>query len=598
MTEPIPRAVMALAIIVSGLLLANSQANAEKQPPFEELLTEYKKLGMPLPPDGAKLVRFATGWRQEEKEYYSFGFLLKKGSKKEDAVVLCGAREITVEDPARVQEIKPDLRSLTDLFEDPGIPGEAKFLKITDYLPLSIQFYDRGFNEVADRLLELARKNDERPLKGRLVAEAWEYWKHRVSTPKIDRTPIAEGLHAIILLDKELDTVENRVFVRALDASLVPSKAKQGSVEALIDDLVDFGSDSREAYEQKTDRYSRIRKLGFEAVPALIQHLNDDRLTRSYRPTTFFNNSITPAHFVTIRALVGELLCDNAGRQAAKEWDDPPSKAQVQQWWEVAKRNGEEAYLLQNVLPKEDERIQPDSSLIETLALRYPNHLASIFRTVLEKRHDLDTQDLAIAINKSALPKEVKIELFSLAAMHKNYHHRCLSLGFLSELDNRQFSRLLLATIEGLPKDLDDHYWACAEVRAANLIIHTDDAKVWKALETSAKRSEVGLRMELIRLKDYGDLSPQTRQVALRFLASFLDDSTARDVVSNKEKFILCAGGDYKRLEVRDFAALEISRIVGTDVPVNPERTPKEWAKVREKAMEAVRIESSGDRKP
>jgi hypothetical protein len=188
--------------------------------------------------------------------------------------------------------------------------------------------------------------------------------------------------------------------------------------------------------------------------------------------------------------------------------------------------------------------------------------------------------------------------LFSLAAQHDDYHHRCLSLRFLSQLDNRQFSKLLLATIEGLPKDVNRDYWSCAEVRAAELIIFTDDPRVWKALESSAKRSCVALRMEFMSLKHYGDLSPRTRKVALQFLTSFLDDSTVRDVTSNKEKFTLCAGEEYKRLEVRDFAALEIARIVGNKVPVNPERSAEEWAKIRENAMKAVKLELSGDRKP
>ena len=578
MTKPVQPVYFAFTMIVSGLLLANSPAKAEERPSLKELLTEYKKLGMPLPPENAKLVRFSTGWR-DDKEFYSLGFLLKKETKKESAVILCGTREITTDNAEQVQEIKPDPECLKDLRGNPGIPGADKFVGGADYLPLAIECHNRGWDKLADRFLELAQQEDETPLKAQLIAKAWDYWKRKVATPKIDRTPVAERLHALILLDKKLDNEENRAFVKALDASLMPSKAKPGSIEALIDDLVDYGSDSSEAYEQNTDRCSRIRKLGFEAVPALIQHLNDDRLTRWYEPTWFLNNFVKPGHHVTIGALAGDLLKEFAGSQATQEWDDPPTKAQAQQWWESAKKIGEETYLRQNILPKEGQRGQPDASLIKQMTLRFPKRLASIFRTVLEKGHDLDSQDLAQAIMKSALPKEEKIELFSLAATHMDYHHRCLSLSFLSKLDNRQFSKLLLATIEGLPKDVDDEYWACAEVRAANLILLTDDPQVWQALEKSAKRAEVGLRMQFINLRTYGELKLPTRKLALRFLGSFLDDSTVRDATSNKQKYILCAGEKYQKIEVRNFAALQISAIAGNAFPEKPERAAEEWVK-------------------
>lgn len=591
MTIPIQRTFFAFTMAVSVLVVANSPANADKRPSFEELLKKYKELGMPLPPDGTKLVRFNTGWGDGTKQIRSLGFLLKKETKKERAVILCGTREFTVEQSAEAEEIKPDPESLRGLLDNPGIPGVDQFVRSKDYLPLAIQCYDRGWDKLADRFLELAQKQSESPLQTQLIGQAWDYWKQRVATPKIDRAPVAERLRALFLLDKRLDNDENRAFVKALDASLVPSKAKPGSVESLIDGLVDHGSESSDHYEQ-------IQKLGFEAVPALIQHLKDDRLTRFYQPTWFLNNFIKPGHHVTIGALAGELLGEFAGSRATKEWDEPPTKAQAQEWWESAKKIGEETYLLQNVLPKEDEQRPPDSSLIEQMAMRYPKHLASIFRTVLEKRTDLDTQDLAQAIMKCALPKKEKIELFSLAAGNKRYHHRCASLYYLSELDNRQFSKLLLATIEGLPKDVDEEYWSCAEVRAANLIVYTDDPQVWRALEKSAKRAEVGLRMQLINLRDHRDLSLPARKPALRFLGGFLDDSSVRDITSNKDKFILCAGSEYEKIEVRNFAALQIALIAGTRVPENPQRTAQEWARVREKAKEILKLELTSDRKP
>jgi hypothetical protein len=49
---------------------------------------------------------------------------------------------------------------------------------------------------------------------------------------------------------------------------------------------------------------------------------------------------------------------------------------------------------------------------------------------------------------------------------------------------------------------------------------------------------------------------------------------------------------------VRNFAAIQIAMISGNEVPEKPERTAEEWAKVREKAKEAIEREPSSDRKP
>jgi hypothetical protein len=250
-------------------------------------------------------------------------------------------------------------------------------------------------------------------------------------------------------------------------------------------------------------------------------------------------------------------------------------------------------------LPKEGERGQLDSGLIDQLRLRHPKHLASLFRTLLEKRNDLDMQDLAKAIMKSALPKDEKVALFSMPGKHRDYLHGRLWGLFLSEHDKRQFSELLLVAIQGLPKDVDKDYWSSAEVRAANLIAGTDDPQVWQALEKAAKQAEIGLRMQFINLADWPrQARPSNRKLALRFLESFLDDSSVRDATLNKEKFILCAAHNYPRIEVRNFAATQILLLAKKEVPEKPGRTAAEWAEVRDKAGEVLKLELARDPKP
>src|SRR5204862_2773130 len=104
------------------------------------------------------------------------------------------------------------------------------------------------------------------------------YWQEQARAPDIDRAPVAARLKSLIALDKEFDTDFNKAFLKSLELALAPSTAKPGSVKALIDDLVNFSSDLRSmAQEEPEERYWRIVRRGFDAVPDLIGHLDDER---------------------------------------------------------------------------------------------------------------------------------------------------------------------------------------------------------------------------------------------------------------------------------------------------------------------------------
>jgi hypothetical protein len=52
----------------------------------------------------------------------------------------------------------------------------------------------------------------------------------------------------------------------------------------------------------------------------------------------------------------------------------------------------------------------------------------------------------------------------------------------------------------------------------------------------------------------------------------------------------LCAGHEYPKLEVRDYAALQIADVVGIDVYAFG-GTPKEWAKLHGQVRDALKRE-------
>ena len=303
--------------------------------------------------------------------------------------------------------------------------------------------------------------------------------------------------------DPTLDTPYSRDLLRSLDLALVPGKGQPGTTEALIDDLVDYdvntGSFGR---FEPGEQYSRLVELGFDAVPSLLRHLDDDRLTRARME--MFNNF--PSWNLRVKHVVGDILEGLAaveldrgedGKSVGGGWlrrqqgyAITPEAAQA--WWEKARQAGEEAYVLDRVLPppaRGGERAFPKPHLLKVITVKYPKHVPAVYRAVLDKRPDVYSWPLAEALARSSEPRKDKIDLFVSAAKHKDAYHRMAAFHALKELDKKQFDALLLATIDDFPTDVRATYWGCPESGVARLAIDADDPRVWPALEKVAKRS-------------------------------------------------------------------------------------------------------------
>ena len=201
------------------------------------------------------------------------------------------------------------------------------------------------------------------------------------------------------------------------------------------------------------------------------------------------------------------------------------------------------------------------------------------------------------AVARSKLPAQDKLDLLKTATKHKDML-RCV-YGFLAlkDVDKKEFNSFLLATIEAFPKDVPGPYATCREVILVRLVMDSDDPRLWTAIEKVAKRSAVGLRMEL--LNRFGDPDDANHRLErLRLVAAFLEDATIRDR-STSDKYVASdeprenVGLNYNKLAVRDFAALELADLLGIDVELKPERTPDEWAKLHRLVREAVDRELS-----
>jgi hypothetical protein len=567
----------------------------EPDPQFAELAKEFRSLGLPLPPENARFVKYTSYIEVidgRQHPFYGLAFEIKPGTDTSGPVLLSGAWEWERPHDSRLPELKPDPTAVD------GIN-----LTANDALLLAIQCHTRGWHALANKLLERGRKvKGNLPLQKRLVGLAWDYWASRATHRTADRAPVLKRLTELIEREPDLNLEHHRALINSLELSLVPTRAEPGSVEALIDALVDYNTDTYPfSPPEHGEAYWRIVERGFEAVPALIEHLGDDRLTRATMHG--FNNF--PSWPMRVGNVVGDLIealaaeemargADGEGGWLRRQQGHPITRAAAAEWFEKAKKVGEEPYFLDRVLtnPKgEHGRVNP--YVLRVLATKFPASVPVVYKTVLEKHPNLDSTPLAVALSRCSLPVKDKLDFLLIAAEHKKYAHMLPAYRAIRELDQKRFDALLLATIEGFQVGMLEGYWTCPGAHLAALAVESDDPRVWPALGAVAERAPVGLRMELLSL--FGNPSDTRHRVErLRFLANFLYDSAVRDSKVDSRLHGRNAGDAYDRIEVRNFAAIELASLLEIGVEVKPDRTPAEWTALREKAREALKREPNG----
>ncbi len=366
-------------------------------------------------------------------------------------------------------------------------------------------------------------------------------------------------------------------------AGLAPGLGKPGSVESLIDQWVHLKAFS--SFGELPPALRSVAELGFDAVPDLIAHLDDPRLT-GYREQGWI--SYFPGYPWTVGNLSSRLLSGLAGRTASAEWreGEPTAeelKARASAWFESARRAGERAYLVERALPPGD---WPDPHVLLVLAKKFPEELGPIYRRLLEERQEMQSWPVAESVAESLLPSDEKVGLLVEAAGHGDLLHRFASLGRLDALDHGLFLRLLVRTLEELPVTPQLPYGSGQEPSFVFLVQRSGDPAAWEALRRAALRADVGLRMEY--LEEVGG-PEEAKDAATDFLAGFLEDAEVRQVTEDPSLYdYRTAARDFKRLEVRDLAALRIAAILGLDVEPRPDWSPRNWEGLREEVLASL----------
>jgi hypothetical protein len=581
---------------------ANLVESIEKD--FDQLLADYLGYGLPLPPKDARLVRFESGGRYVSIDKlmpptYSLGFLLRPATRDKPALLFVGTQEVSLAAHKTIEFVEPEreLVKRTRSFWGPS-PFEMNV-----EMALALQCKARGWNDLAEELwtanawhasgfhFAAFYQPPYLPQRTALAYLAWAQIGNDLVKPDTDRVKIAQRMKALFAAEPRLNTEGLRALLKSLEVALVPSTSREGTVERMIDDLTEICNTGRSWDNSLEPRYARLAHVGLAAVPALIDHLDDNRLTRSIEPGV----DNVPTWIVRVKHVVSELLQELAGEELGKHklerqrgW--AVEKRDAQAWWDRVRNEGEKAYFLARVLPRDEKTNWPNTLMLSIIAEKYPEHLPGLYRTILDERPNIDSRPVAEALARSALPAAEKREVFLYASHHKNLRHRQVGLRELQPFDPQEFMTILLATLEALPGTPAEPYWLSPEAGFAHLVLRTDDPRAWKMLEKVAKRSDVGLRMELMKPMDSRDPGDRHQQQRLDFLAAFLGDAETPDVKANEEMFSgPSAGTRFRQWTVRDLAALQIATILQMGEHPDWDWTPQQWENLRTRVNQALK---------
>jgi hypothetical protein len=558
---------------VAGLLSGAGTGLAGEPPAvktLDALLQTYKSYELPFPPADARLVL-----AELDHQHYALVFRARDPKTGEARPVFAGTGTPWV--------------ALQSLVEVEPTPNALRAVDTYLGVELALQCHARGWTELASKVLEEASADRTHPPEAQLARSAWDYWLEEFRKPATNRAKVARVLKAALKDQPDEFTIRERSILDALELSLVPGTGKPGTVGALVDGLIEVTTTDRfDSLPQDVDElhpaYVKLARQGFDAVPDLIAHLNDERLTRA----------VGDDHY-TVADVVRDLLQSLAGQEVSSEWqrshEGRVDQGDVEAWWADARKAGEEAYLTGHVfgLPANDN--VSNRMVLDVLAHKYPKRLPELYRRMLKDRPGMLGWELGSAVAGSALPRETKRELFLEATRCTGPAIRIDGIWRLWDIDRTKGTECLIAELATLPETPADDYWKCPETRLVYLVAHVNEPGVWGALEKAVRRVDVGFRMEFLRDLLWNDPPAVVRTAHLRFRSKFLEDATVRDTSFSAKYDGPVAGDSFPQLEVRNFVARQLAWELGVDAAPTVEWTAAQWAQLRDDVKKALRRE-------
>ena len=635
-----------------------------------QLAREYRTAGLPLPPAGARPSKIEFAGAREEGDtgtsVYILGFRLAPGSYLVGTEI---RQDFTDDPPGSPSDAVDPEQPPTVALADAAVLSHrlrSEGLPVNRWLAIAVQCEIQGFHTLARQIFERGLPRDPAPVEWDqfvqefawpvpgaihaaaaqaraedggdphllLAATAWNHWINFTTQTGTDRREALAHLDALARDFPALDGPAQHDFREALRLTVQPGKGAPGSAEALIDGLTDLYHDEPESFRKRRENfpdYVQLSQMGFAAMPALIAHMDDLRLTRVQRtaPTdqpymrAYLEKQgcgrVNPGPEVMLRVgdlispLVYRLVGPTGIRRSFQEGASRQElKRQAEQWWaETSKQSSEEEYVVSRVLPIEGVQRSVNRTYLETVGARYPQRLQGIYEDLLKQPRQIDEEAIvqAIVANES-LSKDDKRLLLGHGADAPNLWRREDAIVGLFKVDPADADARLIRELDRLPTTLDDQGVRSPMVQLAPVVRWSDAPRVWAAFERAARRADVALRLELLdRMGSGVSVSglPRRTQARIKLLAAFLDDETVRVMPSaspkaepGRSQFDRDAPASLfhrPQFTVGDFAASRLPSLLEIIGQAREDFTAEDWTRFRQQVRTATKDRAESQRR-
>ncbi len=438
---------------------------------------------------------------------------------------------------------------------------------------------------------------------------AWNRAYESLFIPGSDRQPALAGMRRVYSAEHQLEIREyGPELIADIQSALRPVTSRPESFDRLIDTLTEtqFGPDrryfgsGRDEWISRTDPVVRLAEQGFEAVPAIIAHLRDNRLTRS--PLHFGINNGAWTGLARLRqSCAAYLVTLSAGGIAEnKPGDFSESKfleiddqfvASCSAWFERAKQIGEEKWALDNVAPNAKWGYWYNPILLGLIRGKYPQHLPGLYTGALQTRQRVESGDLAVNIALSRLDRDTKFRLLRQGASHSNPEHRTAAVHALALLDRSEHAVAIkdaLSALRATKPDVIDKSTIVNDL--TDMVAEVNADPCWFAFREGLRTTINERRSEFVRrLADQTNRVEPYFRAAASILLEYFDDA----FVPAHETPVVSRFADleYLDLTLGNYCALRLAEMLEMDLPWNPDRTPAEWTVLRAKVKTAVEKE-------
>ncbi len=418
--------------------------------------------------------------------------------------------------------------------------------------------------------------------------------------------PILSRLKTLAAGKLGLSTPANLNLIADMELTLTKPPKPASELEAAINSLMDLGDKRNENawYPPSVESacrghrgYAKLRNAGLEAVPVLMAHLDDHRLTRCMGSSRrgAWHARIADAVALLLDDLATEpfsydlLVAEGRGKQL--------DRAHVLHWWVGIQGTKTLDYLRSHAVTVE-RRGEPEANeaILQALGRRHPEELVKLFPEKLPLVSN--SYPLFKALEESRASKQDKLRLFLAAAKDKETGNRIRAIHGLLGLHHEKAVPLLVHELENLPHTPKQPYWLCEARNIPRLVVLSQDDRAWNAMRVMSIQVDIGQRMELIAAA--GTCSHNQNRV-IDFLASFLADEELRVITFairesppkpgelETDLFLgPCAGFIWDRLAVRDLAALELAGKLQVNVDRDALQRAKDWEELRMKVTAAL----------